>query len=215
MLCPCSRNSTFLKLSIDMGFSVKRSGNFLHRDLSMKKDSHCLKPFSSEQCFAKVLPHPFFLCVHILGYSIIVCASFLFLSRGAISERQIYAASSFARRTTRSPRTAKISPQLLRMILYPRRSQRWIRSLISTGSMRILLSSFIRQTKNAPVGALIADARSSIYAARAYSSRCFNFGIENGPQHQEPVLLVAVYLYFCSNLSFGGKSSFLKRSPPI
>ena len=53
-----------------MGFSVKRSGNFLHRDLSMKKDSHCLKPFSSEQCFAKVLPHPFFLCVHILGYSI-------------------------------------------------------------------------------------------------------------------------------------------------
>ena len=59
-----------MKLSIDMGFSVKRSGNFLHRDLSMKKDSHCLKPFSSEQCFAKVLPHPFFLCVHILGYSI-------------------------------------------------------------------------------------------------------------------------------------------------
>ena len=55
---------------MDMGFSVKRSGNFLHRDLSMKKDSHCLKPFSSEQCFAKVLPHPFFLCVHILGYSI-------------------------------------------------------------------------------------------------------------------------------------------------
>ena len=61
-----------MKLSIDMGFSVKRSGNFLHRDLSMKKDSHCLKPFSSEQCFAKVLPHPFFLCVHILGYSILM-----------------------------------------------------------------------------------------------------------------------------------------------
>ena len=59
-----------MKLSIDMGFSVKRSGNFLYLDLSMKKDSHCLKPFSSEQCFAKVLPHPFFLCVHILGYSI-------------------------------------------------------------------------------------------------------------------------------------------------
>lgn len=56
---------------MDMGFSVKRSGNFLPWDLSMKKDSPCLESFSSEQCFAKVLPHPFFLRVHILGYSII------------------------------------------------------------------------------------------------------------------------------------------------
>ena len=56
---------------MDMGFSVKRSGNFLPRDLSMKKDSPCLESFSSEQRFAKVLPHPFFLRVHILGYSIV------------------------------------------------------------------------------------------------------------------------------------------------
>jgi len=55
---------------MDMGFSIKRSGNFLPWDLSTKKDSPCLESFSSEQCFAKVLPHPFFLRVHILGYSI-------------------------------------------------------------------------------------------------------------------------------------------------
>ena len=67
--CPCARDSAILALSMDMGFPVKRSGNFLHRTLSMNKDSHCLKPFSSEQCFVKVLPHPFFLRVHILGYS--------------------------------------------------------------------------------------------------------------------------------------------------
>ena len=70
---------------MDMGFSVKRSGNFLHRDLSMKKDSHCLKPFSSEQCFAKVLPHPFFLCVHILGYSIIIKIVFLLCEKWTAS----------------------------------------------------------------------------------------------------------------------------------
>ena len=72
---------------MDMGFSVKRSGNFLHRDLSMKKDSHCLKPFSSEQCFAKVLPHPFFLCVHILGYSIKITPSSLEMSNVDLADQ--------------------------------------------------------------------------------------------------------------------------------
>ena len=70
---------------MDMGFSVKRSGNFLPRDLSMKKDSPCLESFSSEQRFAKVLPHPFFLCVHILGYSIIIKIVFLLCEKWTAS----------------------------------------------------------------------------------------------------------------------------------
>ena len=65
-----SKDSAFLELSTDMGFSVKCNGNFLQRNLSMKKDSSSLKAFSSEPCLACFLPHPFFLRVHILGYSI-------------------------------------------------------------------------------------------------------------------------------------------------
>lgn len=54
----------------------------------MKKDSSSLKAFSSKPCLACFLPHPFFLRVHILGYSIdcVFFSSRLFLPRFRIRQ---------------------------------------------------------------------------------------------------------------------------------